>query len=252
MNQIFDVVGVANMMSCRDDCLSVEMVEFISRKMKIDVSSVLGKFNKITVGVDRKHLENAFARFAHIVMNQEISQGEIRRINSWDPSPAAVAINNGWHELSSSLTSEEARGVMDSLRHAFGNYADGGLHQLFTRQECEGWYPKVVLDEVLNPNDIDTLPDKIRLYRGTSINEFRTKGYRQSWSTCDKVAHDFAFTHYAIEPWFDKNERVVLKAVISKDHVYFSDQSHCEREVVVNVRKLCNVDAIPSNVMHQG
>jgi hypothetical protein len=235
------------MMSSREkSALPNEVVEFISQRMKIDTSSLLDKFDEFTAGDDRRHLEDALARFACLVIGHEVNGG-IRNANPWDSSPTEVAIYNSFCELSSDLYSAKARDVMDSLRHAFCNYASGGLHQLFTGQECEGWYPTVVLDEVLNPNDIDTLPENVELYRGTSVGELRGRTFGQSWSTCENVAHGFAFVHYAHEPCFNKNERVVLKAAISKDNVYFSDQSNYEREVVVNVHKLYDV-AIASDV----
>ena len=222
---------------------SSEIVEYIARRMKIDAASIFGKFDEITAGVERKLLEDALVRFVRIVMSHGISR-DVCKANPWEPSPTEGAIYNCFCELSSGLHSEKSRVVMDSLRHAFQNYAAGGLHQLFTGQECEGWYPKVVLDEVLEPNDIHTLPETIELYRGASIDELCNTMFGQSWSTSESVAHDFAFTHYAFQPWFDKSERVVLKAAISKGNVYFSNHSDSECEVVVNVDKLYDVGVI--------
>lgn len=223
--------------------LPSEIIEYIARRMKINAASIFDKFGEITVVSDRKLLEGALERFVRIVMSHGISQ-DTCRTNPWEPSPAETAIHNCFVEHSSGTCCEKSMAVMDSLRHAFCNYAAGGLHQLLIGQEREDWYPKVVLDEVLEPNDIHMLPETIELYRGASLDEVRGTRFGQSWSTSERVAHDFAFTHYASQPWFDKRQRVVLKAVISRGNVYFSNQSGSECEVVVNVDMLHDVDVI--------
>lgn len=62
--------------------------------------------------------------------------------------------------------------VFDSLRHAFSVFISGGLYDLYTHQSNEGWYPKIVLDSELTPNDISDLPSYIEIYRGCDISEF--------------------------------------------------------------------------------
>jgi hypothetical protein len=133
--------------------------------------------------------------------------------------------------------------VFDSIRHAFVSFAYNGLHQLFTRQENEVWYPRVILKAELMPNDIESLPNNIVLYRGTDKKEFETNNYGQSWSTKLNVANDFAYQHYVAQPWFNEEERIVLKAEICKSAVFFSDQS-CEYEVVVDTKFLSNVQVV--------
>ncbi len=56
-------------------------------------------------------------------------------------------------------TNNAAYSLLDTLRYAFDGIAYGGLHQLYTRQENEGWYPKIKLINELKPNDIDTLDE---------------------------------------------------------------------------------------------
>jgi hypothetical protein len=131
--------------------------------------------------------------------------------------------------------------TIDSLRHAFSSFAFNGLHQLYTRQENEAWYPKVVLNEILFPNDIDTLDDPVTLYRGCSISEYERGEFGQAWSTSKDRANDFAFQHYASQPWFDQTKRVVVKIKYPKDKVLFSEQS-IEYEVVIQPEYLANVE----------
>ena len=130
--------------------------------------------------------------------------------------------------------------VLDALRHAFVSYAYNGLHQLYTRQENEGWYPKIILTEILKPNDIGSLDEVIKIYRGCGKSEFINKKFGQAWTTSLKVAKDFAYVHYEGQDWFNKDTRNVLVTKYSRDDVLFSNQS-VEFEVVVNVNKLDNV-----------
>ncbi len=130
--------------------------------------------------------------------------------------------------------------VIDALRHAFSCYAFNGLHQLYTRQENEGWFPKVVLTEVLEPNDIYKLDDEIILYRGCDIGEYNSGNYGQAWTTSLSVAKDFAYVHYQSQGWFEDCKRIVLTAKYSKQDVLFSHQA-VEYEVVVESNKLSNV-----------
>ena len=134
----------------------------------------------------------------------------------------------------------EIHEVFDSIRHAFVSYAHNGLHQLFTRQENEVWYPKIILKKKLLPNDISSLPNKIEIYRGTDKAEFCSKNYGQSWTTKKEVAVVFATQHYVAQPWYKEEDRLILKATIDKSQVLFSDQS-IEFEVVVNIDALSNV-----------
>lgn len=142
-------------------------------------------------------------------------------------------------ELVSDCEFEE---FIDSMRHAFITYSQGGLLDLFLHQENEAWYPRVKLKHALTPNDIDTLCDLVPVYRGCDLIESNTREYGQSWSKSEEVAREFAFVHYSSQAWFCKAARCVLKATTHKDHVFYSDQSKYEQEVVVDTEKLRNVE----------
>ncbi len=129
---------------------------------------------------------------------------------------------------------------LDSLRHAFTSYLAGGLYDLYCHQENYGWYLPIELTRVLEPNLIHELEDTTRIYRGCSINEFEDDNYGQSWSTDIAIAQLFAFSHYSSAPWFDTSNRVILRAEIDKEHIYFS-RSY-ESEIVVNTIKLKHIE----------
>lgn len=47
--------------------------------------------------------------------------------------------------------------------------------------------------------------------------------------------------NYASQAWYEKGKRCVLKATIKKEDVFFSRQSHHEKEIAVNIEKLVHV-----------
>jgi hypothetical protein len=135
---------------------------------------------------------------------------------------------------------EEVYSILDTLRYSFDGIAYGGLHQLYTRQENQGWHLKVKLSCELKPNDIDTLDETLTIYRGCDSNEYKLNTYGQAWSTSQRIAKDFAYRHYEGQPWFSESIRVVLQATIDKKNILYSKQSG-EFEIAVNSTCLNNV-----------
>ena len=219
--------------------LSTEDQEFISAGMKISLESIDSKLNEPSLLPYKNQLEDAISHFIHSIRIQNKIGYKFDPISCQD-SPAEREINKHCTKLSETLGETEATSILDSLRHAFCSFAYNGLHQLFTRQENENWYPKIILKEELKPNDINKLPNIVTLYRGTDIAELNSGSYGQSWTTCKNSAQDFAFKHYASQAWFKEAERIVLETTISKEHAYYSNQS-CEFEVVIDTSKITHV-----------
>ena len=169
-------------------------------------------------------IENFF-----ISLNKEDAEEEIQRI---------------FLDYEHLFDNEHAYALIDPIRHAFSGFAYGGLLQLFTRQENEAWYPRVLLTTELKPNDIANLGETIEIYRGCSMNEHITQKYGQSWSTSKDVAEQFAYFHYQNQPWFNLQDRVVLQSKVPKTAIFYSKQE-CEFEIVVNVNLLDKVRVCP-------
>lgn len=219
--------------------------KFVSEDMSIEVFDLYKTLNQAELNSYQSLIIRAIRFF--------IQQAREQQATNWKPdilscndSPAEIAINQYYAEHFDGIDNPLVVEVSDSLRHAFCSYAYGGLHQLFTRQENEVWYPKVILNRELKPNDISCLPDFVTIYRGTDQTEFDTKSYGQSWTTELQVAEAFAFQHYVSQPWFKACDRIVLKTTYPKSELYFSHQT-CEYEVVVNPRKLQMVECIDSH-----
>ncbi len=125
--------------------------------------------------------------------------------------------------------------IVDSLRHAFISFKQGGLLSLYKHREAENWYPKVVIRQRLGVND---LKGEIEIYRGTSKYEYDSGIISQSWTLKKEIAHDFAFKHYQNHGSYLNSERVVLKTKINVCHIYYYNEFDNEQEVIIDEREI--------------
>jgi len=139
------------------------------------------------------------------------------------------------------MLDDAASEVLDSIRHAFNSFAEGGIKDLYYFQENECWYPKIVLRQVVDIAEIDQHSDLLTIYRGCSKNEFMTQNFGQSWSLKKSVAEGFAYTNYKYQPWFLMSDRLVIEAKITKIGVLLTRLSHHESEIIVNTSLLSNI-----------
>lgn len=214
---------------------------FIANEMAIELSSIEERLNEPGIFEYRNDIEVVISKFIEAIIAQKNS-GRQRDTLSFKDGEAEKSINDYFCMATENITNAKAKWTLDSLRHAFVSFAFNGLHQLYTRQENEVWYPKVVLKEVLEPNDIDTLDDVFIIFRGCDKLEFISRNFGQSWSTRKEVAHEFAFKHYESQDWFQKESRIVLQATCYKSEVLFSNQTDFgEYEIAVRTSCLNDV-----------
>lgn len=217
--------------------------DFMANSMKIVVDSIESKFSEPFMAEHRELAVNSIAHYIDAIRALEES-GVRRDLTSGQDNQAEESIAAHFLKIIEGMDDgSPAYQVLDALRYSFSGYAYNGLHQLYTRQENESWHPIVRLTEVLEPNDIDSLPQNLTVYRGCDISELDNQSFGQAWTTSLAVAHDFAFKHYQDQNWFDKSQRVVLKAECSKQDVLFSNQTG-EFEIVVNVTRLRGVQRL--------
>lgn len=223
------------------DLFRIFVVDFITNSMKIELESITNKINEPDFEDYKELLIKMVEYCAQVLIKFEPNRPESLLLMEAD-NEAEKEINNYALSLMDDFSNEDKiYRTIDSLRHAFCSFAYNGLHQLYTRQENEDWYPKVLLNEILEPNDIETLDELVILYRGCGVSEYENADYGQAWSTSKEAANGFAFQHYASQPWFDKNKRVVLKGKYPKDKVLYSDQS-IEYEVVIQPEYLAEIE----------
>ena len=138
----------------------------------------------------------------------------------------------------------DASRIYDELYHALRSYTTEGLLGLYKHKDATYWYPKIVLSENIGSrDDIDNLDEEVIIYRGTNINEFDSKIFSQAWTLDKNIAQKFAFVHYIGQPNYKNTSRVVIKAKISKNDIYFYDRGLSEQEVVVNPLKIATTSA---------
>ncbi len=208
----------------------------MSENMKIVVESIEDKLNE-PFFFEYKEVAIAAVSICIEAIKRFEASGLRGSSELFRDNQAEEAINAHFCKVSEKILSDDVLQVLDALRYSFMSYASNGLHQLYTRQENECWHPKIFLTEILEPNDIDSLPPVITLYRGCDIGELENNSFGQAWSTSLESARKFAYTNYLGQDWFNENSRVVLEARYRKEYVLFSDQS-VEYEVVVDPGKL--------------
>ena len=179
-------------------------LKFISENMNIKYSSIEEKLKEPEFNDYKQMIEESISKFIFAINKYEKS-GDKHDIYSLTQNRAEKYINDYAEKISLEVRSEYVCQIIDTLRHAFSSYAYDGLHQLYTRQENEDWYPKIILKGILKPNDIHTLDDEIELYRGCDIDEYNNQSYGQAWTTSLEIAKMFAFKHYVGQPWFENS-----------------------------------------------
>ncbi|MCK3865706.1 hypothetical protein [Pseudomonas sp. B329] len=210
--------------------------DFMSKNMKIVVESIESKLNEPFFFEFKNIATAAVSKYIEAIKELEVS-GTRQDLTYFKDNQAEESINAHFFEITDKIVNSEVLQVLDALRYSFMCYAYNGLHQLYTRQENECWHPKIILTEVLEPNDIDSLPQVFTLYRGCDISELEKLSFGQAWTTSLNIAKKFAYTNYLGQDWLDESSRIVLETRYPREHVLFSNQS-IEYEVVVDVDKL--------------
>jgi len=189
-------------------------IDFLVNKMHIDINHLMTKLNSRDVVEHKKNIIDQIHQYIRVTLLEE---KRCDRIN----------------EIYSEINDSKINSVLDSMRIAILSFCKGGLRDLWVSQENQSWYPKIIIKEILEPNDINTLDDISIIYRGCSISEINNKEYGQAWTTSYMCAKEFAVEYYLNEEWFKIENRVVLEAKINKDDIYYSDQLNHEKEIVV-------------------
>ncbi|HIE41377.1 MAG TPA: hypothetical protein EYP80_01810 [Candidatus Aenigmarchaeota archaeon] len=144
----------------------------------------------------------------------------------------------------------ESYNIGDVLRHFFLHFCEGGVRQAYKYRETDYWYPKIIFRERIE-SDIDDLDKELVVYRGTSKEEYKARVYGQSWTLDKTVAYKFAFSHYSHSLEYIETERVILKAIISRENIllYEKYDQHKEQEVIVRTCELKNVVLLEEKIL---
>ena len=130
--------------------------------------------------------------------------------------------------------------IFNSICNAFVCFKKGGIYDLYKFLQAEDPYLKMIIRVKIEheKNNIESLPEEIVIYRGTSKEEFDSNKFGQSWTLDKNIADEFAFKHYAHQEGYKNTIRVILKTDFKKSDVYFFNENDNEKEVIIDERKL--------------
>ena len=144
------------------------------------------------------------------------------------------------------IKSEESIETAHVLTYAvkFFREIDGGLLASYVLIESENWQPLPKIEKSLY-NEMHTadqeiynnLPNSnITIYRGTSLDEYESGSFGQSWSLDKAQANLFAFN---LQQEKDNcGVRVILSAMIDKEDIYAFSSHNQESLCIINPKKI--------------
>jgi len=220
-------------------------ITFISKEMSIDIPSLEEKINDIKDTKYRSICIESVEQFTNIILGNPELVG--KTLGLYQHNQLYEDILEFYKKVIPSTETSFQEDILGVIQHAFCSYAEGGLLELYLRQQNEDWYPRIVISEVLLPNDIDTLSNQITIYRGANIREFSIKTYGQSWTEDKQSAMRFAYCFYSDKPWYEEQDRCVLQASINREDIFYYSKSNPEKEVIVNPEKLKSVELTDVN-----
>lgn len=99
----------------------------------------------------------------------------------------------------------------------------------------------------LERQKLASLPDKIKIYRGMTVGEFKSGIFGISWTLDPKVAHFFAFD-YGRNFTTNGEEKMIHEMIISKKNVFAYLASRNEEEIIYlnlkNAKELNDIDVL--------
>lgn len=217
---------------------SVKAIEYLTTEMNICVDDLT---NKILLDIPNNHM--FFKNLIDFIIDLKIpNEYEIDSFMSWNNDENREFINDQMYNfLEDNGLDENSKEhfIFDNIRHAFINFKQGGILNMYHYREAEVWYPKVIINKFIgNVEDIKELDDEIIIYRGTSKEEYNSSIFGQSWSINQKVAYDFAFVHYRGQVKYINTHRIILKTKIKKELIYYFAKNGRENEVIIDSQKL--------------
>lgn len=140
---------------------------------------------------------------------------------------------------------EEALETAHVLIHAVKLFREKncGLLALFLFAESDSWepLPKIrmsLYSEMIKEDQVfyDDFPDEITIYRGTSMEEYTSGKFGQSWTLSVDVANYFAFG--LKQEKCNSHDRIVIKTQIQKEILYAYSNQNQEDLCIVEPNKI--------------
>lgn len=215
-----------------------QTISYLTQTLSLDIEHLSKRLSELQTE-DSKRIVDFIQCCVNICSDPNLMPDSGISHNYFD-HPRIRKLTQEYAGFEDTFKTDDAKAVFDVIHHAFSHFMVGGLQQLYEHQQNEVWYPKIILTQELTPNDIDSLPEILKVYRGCNFSEFKSKNFKQAWTTNMDIASDFAFRHYARYEWFNLSERCICSAEILRTDILYSKQSG-EFEVVVQPDKLINI-----------
>lgn len=201
--------------------------------MCVDISHFCSKMEKYAGNIDfLNELLNTL--FLLIIPTNYFNEDK-----PWD-NTCEDKITKVWHNINEKYKIEEGSDIYvisDTVRHMFSSYKKFGIIGLYKYRETEDWYPRVKINKIIEPNDIDSLENSITVYRGTRQNEYDSGQFSQSWTLDKNIAQRFPIKNTAGKTYSDNN--IILETIINKEDIFYYDSGEgIEKEVIVNTDKI--------------
>ncbi len=140
---------------------------------------------------------------------------------------------------------DEAFETAHVLMHAVKLFREkrGGLLSLFLFTESDSWEPLPEIrinlySEMIKEDQVlyDAFPNEITVYRGTSMEEYASRKFGQSWTLSVGVANYFAFG--LKQEKCNSHNRIVMKAQIQKEILFAYSNQNQETLCIVDPNKI--------------
>lgn len=198
--------------------------EFISNDMSLNIEQIIKKFDQFDIcfyDVINKYIDNV------IDLKNNASYNKLYKEMSDKYNETKIEFDALW-DLSIVIITFTHKGIIGVYR------CDNTKNLCDLPKICEPIKIKKYVDA------LEILSDKFVIYRGTSLEEYKSLKFGQSWTLDKAIAQDFAENHKENPKIVQMDNKVILETTINKKDilVYIIDGN--EEEIVVNPNSICN------------
>ena len=205
-----------------------QTIYYIEKDMCIDSQKYIDKISQYEPSIQKKFTKlGTYLLITNIHANKDLREDPFN-INAY------MLLEKYDFDFDCNQTAEN---IIDS----FSRYKKYGLLALYTGANSDLFdpLPRITTSLYLEMGDIEqrefnNFSDIITIYRGTSLIEYNSKIYSQSWTLDKKIANDFAYK-IGKSKYLD-TERVIIKAEIYKNDIYAYILK--EQECIINSKKI--------------
>lgn len=131
--------------------------------------------------------------------------------------------------------------ITDNMRYDFRRFKDQSFESLWYNKEVAEDNPFMLTPDQPfgNKDDLDeqkklySKENKMKIFRGMSLNEYKSKSFHQSWTLDKEIAEKFAYVEASDYPMRRGSQRCVAQAFADCDNILSYSNIKNENEVVI-------------------